>query len=197
MRKGDLTREKIIAEAAVLFNTRGYTGASLADLMAVTGLKKGGIYNHFQNKEEILLEAFDYAINRVNAVVREVIKAEYTAPDKLKAVVNFYRQYALNPIVGGGCPILNSVVQADETNPELQARVQLAYRNWVQGLSAIIERGIRRNEFRATTDVEGVAIFIISTIEGSIAMTRSFQQAQYSDAVADQLVRFIEQDLMV
>lgn len=197
MRKGELTRDKIIAKAAVLFNTRGYTGSSLADLMAVTGLKKGGIYNHFQNKEEILLEAFDYSIKRVNAVVLEAIRAEYTATDKLKAVVNFYRHYALNPIIGGGCPILNSVIEADDSNPQLRERVQKAYQEWIDGLVTIIQRGIRRNEFHLSINAETVAIFFISSIEGGIAMSRSFNQSQYIDVVADQLIRYIEQELVV
>jgi len=43
MSKGQLTRENIVAQAAALFNTRGFAGSSLAELMQITGLKKGGI----------------------------------------------------------------------------------------------------------------------------------------------------------
>ena len=59
--KGARTRRKIVAAAAPIFNQRGYDGSSLSDLMAATGLKKGGIYRHFAGKEELAAEAFDYA----------------------------------------------------------------------------------------------------------------------------------------
>src|ERR1700689_4577207 len=60
MTKGEQTRRKIVAAAAPIFNQHGYEGSSLADLMAATGLKKGGIYRHFASKEELAAEAFDY-----------------------------------------------------------------------------------------------------------------------------------------
>lgn len=195
MRKGQVTREYIIAQAATLFNTKGYTGSSLSDLMSATGLKKGGIYNHFQNKEEILLAAFDYSINQVNDVLRDVIKSEFTATAKLKAVVNFYRQYALKPIIQGGCPILNSTIEADDANPQLKKRVQKAYTTWIDSLGSIISRGIRRGEFRDNIDAEAAAIILITSIEGGIAMTRSFNEARYMAAVADQLIRYIDNEL--
>src|SRR5260221_13016116 len=61
MPKGQKTRARIIAEAASLFNQRGFEGGSLSELMEATGLEKGGIYRHFSSKEELAAEAFDYA----------------------------------------------------------------------------------------------------------------------------------------
>jgi len=55
---------RIIEQAAALFNQQGYAGSSMSDLMRVTGLQKGGIYNHFRSKDELAL-AFDFAVNRV------------------------------------------------------------------------------------------------------------------------------------
>ena len=44
MQKGETTRELIITTSAELFNTKGYNGSSMSDIMEATGLKKGGIY---------------------------------------------------------------------------------------------------------------------------------------------------------
>src|SRR5262249_30534546 len=59
--KGKKTRQRIVEEAATLFNQRGFEGSSMAALMEATGLEKGGIYRHFTNKQELAAEAFDYA----------------------------------------------------------------------------------------------------------------------------------------
>ncbi len=61
MRKGEQTRRKIIERAAPLFNKRGFNGCSMQDISAATGLEKGSLYTHFNNKEELALEAFDAA----------------------------------------------------------------------------------------------------------------------------------------
>ena len=44
MPKGQKTRERIVAEAASLFNQRGFEASSMSELMEATGLEKGGIY---------------------------------------------------------------------------------------------------------------------------------------------------------
>jgi TetR/AcrR family transcriptional repressor of nem operon len=39
--KGERTRQKIVETAAVLFNQRGFTGCSMADIVEASGLEKG------------------------------------------------------------------------------------------------------------------------------------------------------------
>ena len=197
MRKGQTTKENIVSKAATLFNTRGYAGSSVSDLMAITGLKKGGIYNHFSNKEEILLEAFDYAFGQVNQAVTDVIKSHYTATDKLKAVLNFYRDYALDPVIQGGCPIANATVEADDTNPQLSQRVQAAIQAWISGLTTVLNRGIRRGEFRADLDVENAAIRIISQIEGGVMLARAFNDNKYMTMIVDQLLEYVDREIVI
>jgi len=65
MSKAQETKMRIIEQAAALFNQQGYAGSSMSDLMR--GLQKGGIYNHFRSKDELALEAFDFAVNRVQS----------------------------------------------------------------------------------------------------------------------------------
>ncbi len=61
MRKGEQTRLEIIRKAAPIFNQRGYDPAALSDLMRATGLEKGGIYRHFESKQQIAPESLDSA----------------------------------------------------------------------------------------------------------------------------------------
>jgi len=59
--KGERSRQKIVETAAVLFNQKGFTGCSMGDIVAASGLEKGTLYGHFSTKEELALLAFDYA----------------------------------------------------------------------------------------------------------------------------------------
>ncbi len=77
--KTQKTKANIIHQAAELFNRKGYAGSSIADTMQATGLKKGGIYNHFTNKDELALQAFDYAFSLVRQKVSDQIKQEKNA----------------------------------------------------------------------------------------------------------------------
>ena len=65
MSKGSNTKREILAQTVGLFNKYGYEGVSMAQVMTATGLKKGGIYNHFESKEQLAFDVFDFAISKV------------------------------------------------------------------------------------------------------------------------------------
>src|ERR1700677_2491590 len=85
--KGELTRRKIVAAAAPIFNQHGYEGSSLTALMAATGLKKGGIYRHFSSKEELAAEVFDYTWEAAWKARMAHVDGETTGIARLKALI--------------------------------------------------------------------------------------------------------------
>src|SRR5882757_1664739 len=111
MNKGEETRQKIIAAAAPLFNKQGYAGCALKDIMEATGLEKGGIYRHFETKEELAAEAFDYAWNLASTKRRQNLDAIPNHVDRLKQyIANFVTRVGLP----GGCPLPNTAVDSDD-----------------------------------------------------------------------------------
>ena len=83
MSKAQETRENLIRKAAPIFNRQGFLGTSISDIMKATGLKKGGIYNHFKNKDELAIAAFDFYIKLIQEHYGEVLKGtqiEYKVP---------------------------------------------------------------------------------------------------------------------
>jgi TetR/AcrR family transcriptional repressor of nem operon len=114
MTKADRTRRHIIEKTAPLFNRKGFDGTSLAELTQVTGLTKGALYGNFQDKDEIALEAFKYAIAKVREMVRHELEGAITSKQQLTALLNFYAKYVFTPPIPGGCPLLNAAIEADD-----------------------------------------------------------------------------------
>src|ERR1700756_1649248 len=102
MRKGEQTRQEIIRKAAPIFNQRGYDGAALSDLMRATGLEKGGIYRHFESKEQLAAEAFDYAWKLAIDTRFEGTQDVPNAVDRLKLIVRNFRDRRAGHLHGGG-----------------------------------------------------------------------------------------------
>ena len=71
MTKGELTRQRLVSEAAKLFNQRGYDGSSMLDVMEATGLEKGGIYRHFASMDELGLALVEESVQTLRAMLRE------------------------------------------------------------------------------------------------------------------------------
>lgn len=195
MGKGKITRDFIIEKAASIFNKNGFAGASLSDLMRETGLQKGGIYNHFKNKEEIVLEAFDYSIKKHNYAVYASYKDKTRALEKIHAIIKFYESYPFDPIIEGGCPIVNTAVDADNTNPELKMRVKNVLAGWINNLSFLIKEGQKNGEFKTTLDVEGIASYIVTTLQGAVVVARSFEDYAYMQKIIEQLIEYVDQKL--
>src|ERR1700719_157011 len=106
VRKGEATRQDIIRKAAPIFNRKGYSGAALSDLMRATGLEKGGIYRHFESKEELAGDAFEHAWKVAMDARFEGTEEIPNTVDRLKQIVRNFRD-RLTGLVRGGCPLLS------------------------------------------------------------------------------------------
>jgi TetR/AcrR family transcriptional repressor of nem operon len=169
MLKGERTRQRIIAKAAPLFNRKGYDGCSMQDISAATGLEKGSLYSHFATKEELAVAAFDHAwAQTCSARVGNLDQAPNSV-DKLKLhITNFVSK----PSFPGGCPMLNTVLDADDGNSALRHRAEGAMRDWVGFLADITRAGQAKGEIRSTLNPEELAILIISLLEGAFVSSR-------------------------
>lgn len=170
--KGERTRELLLERAAALFNQHGYRAAPLSAIMEATGLQKGGIYRHFESKEQLNLEAFDFAVGRMRDRFAEALADACNAPDRLRAIVRVYSRIPTDPPVPGGCPILNASVEADDAHPELLERAQEVMKGLETAVRRILVDGKRARELRGDVDVEGTIALFISSLEGAVMLSK-------------------------
>ena len=138
--------------------------------MAATGLKKGGIYRHFASKEELAAEAFDYTWEAAWKARLLYIDDKANGIDKLKQLIaNFIERRSPIP---GGCPVLNTAVDADDGNPILRSRVGKALRSWTGRLQAYVEEAQQQSNARPDVDPKDVATLIVASLEGALMMSR-------------------------
>lgn len=172
MSKADETRANIILRAASLFNQQGYAGATMSDIMKVTGLKKGGIYNHFSSKDELAIAAFDFAFQQVAQRYLEVLKEHQGAIARLNAMVYTFTTAIEDAPIAGGCPLMNTAIDSDDAHPALRERAQQAMGRWRSLIHRIVDRGRQRGEIRDEVQADAVATILISTLEGALMMTK-------------------------
>ncbi|EFM11613.1 transcriptional regulator, TetR family [Paenibacillus curdlanolyticus YK9] len=172
MKKGEQTRERIIEQAAALFNTHGYAGVSLNEIIQMTGIQKGGIYRHFTNKDEIALAAYDYAVRVVREKIDAALAGKASAFDKLIAFFEVYGNVVDDPPFTGGCPLLNTAVENDDGHPLLLEKARHTLAVWKQMMKDILQQGIDRGEFRKEIDEESLFSFFIASLEGGILLSK-------------------------
>lgn len=172
MRKGERTRRRILERSAPVFNTKGFFGASMNDLVLASGLEKGGIYNHFQSKEQLALEAFDYVVEVMRGRFREALDGREGTIERLFAIVDVLGALAEDPPVPGGCPVLNTAVEADGAHPALKERAAGAMDGWLRLVGREVKEGVRSRELSSGTDPRAVASVVVATLEGAVMLSR-------------------------
>lgn len=179
MGKGERTREMILEKTANLFNRRGYAASSLSEVMEATGLEKGGIYNHFSSKDDLALATFDYAARRMTERLEWLLQGRRTAQSRLRALLEVFTEMAQNPVIEGGCPIMNAAIESDDAHPELRARVRVVMNDWRTRIRGMVEQGVARGELRPGLDSDALATVMISTLEGSVMLSRLYRDLRH------------------
>ncbi|NJK72494.1 MAG: TetR/AcrR family transcriptional regulator [Synechococcaceae cyanobacterium SM2_3_60] len=190
---GSDTKAHILDHAAALFNQRGFAGTSMTDLMQATGLQKGGIYNHFNSKEELAIAAFTHAVKAIQARFRVALRRKQTAPDRLLALVEVYATMLDDPPVPGGCPLLNTAIDSDDQYPGLRKQTQEAMNAWRQLLIDIVQRGIAKGELRTDAEPNSIATVVIATIEGGLMLSKLYGQPSYLHTALAHLTHYVMQ----
>jgi len=193
MSKAERTKNFILEKTAPVFNIKGYAGTSLTDMTEVTKLTKGSIYGNFANKDEVALAAFDHNLNKVSSLIRHEMSKHESSKEKLLTYHRIYNDFADYPFPAGGCPILNTAIEADDTHPELRKRAMAAINSWKNKIVGLIEKGMENGEFRKGINAEQTALTLIALIEGGIMISKATGKSTYHKAIMKSIEQLIEQ----
>ncbi|HAJ78626.1 MAG TPA: TetR/AcrR family transcriptional regulator [Fibrobacteres bacterium] len=193
MKKSEKTREFVLSRCAPVFNQKGFVGTSLADLENATGLTKGCIYGLFNSKEELAVECFEYARALIHERMDCEARQRENSIEKLQAIFDMYRTFPDYWPIKGGCPILNTSIEADDTNPLLQERVVKALETWRRFFASSITKGIRNDEIKQEANPHVIATVFIALLEGATMMSKAYNDSSSLGIVLDKIDEMIHQ----
>ncbi len=192
MTKSQKTRQFIVETSAPLFNTKGISGTAMSDIMQATKMAKGGLYGHFESKDDLSLAVVDYNLDlQVKALQQAVAKAE-TPTEKLFAFLDVFSKPTRYPVVGG-CPVLNFGTEADDINPVINEKVKRVILKAQRTAEAIIADGIASGHFRKAFNGREFSILLFSAIEGGILIGRVLRTNKQMDIIIEMLKRQIRE----
>jgi TetR/AcrR family transcriptional repressor of nem operon len=193
MSKAERTRQFIIEKIATVFNSKGYAGTSINDIIDVTGLTKGSIYGNFKNKDEVALAAFDHNFAKVTQHIGTRIRERESAIQKLLVYPETHRQILSLPFLKGGCPVLNTSVESDDTHPDLKSKAVAALNLWRASVESIITKGIQTKEIKKSTNATEFAAILISLTEGAVMQAKVTGRKTELNVTMDFLEKLIKE----
>jgi AcrR family transcriptional regulator len=91
------SRQEILRTAARLFQQRGYDATSMNDVATALKLSKGGLYHHFQSKDEILFEIMNHAMEITQERVVDPVRGFAAPEERLRALIRLHIEVVLSP----------------------------------------------------------------------------------------------------
>ncbi|MGQ3677786.1 TetR/AcrR family transcriptional regulator [Tenacibaculum discolor] len=195
MSKSERTKAFIIETVAPIFNRSGFSAMSLSKITEATGLTKGAIYGHFENKEELAIESFKFSVRKVLKDLNKTVNKGETPLEMLKNIAVFYEDYYEYNKQFGGCPILNIGVDANNQNKVITQLVQSYNHRILERFSQLIEKAKDTNEVKKSIDSMLYAKRFFYMIEGAVYMTHIMKDDSYLKDVSTVLQQIIKQEL--
>ena len=90
------SRQDILHTAARLFQQRGYDATSMNDVAAALKLSKGGLYHHFQSKDEILFNLMDHAMDITQQRVIDPVRGIADPEQRLRMLIRLHIEVVLS-----------------------------------------------------------------------------------------------------
>jgi AcrR family transcriptional regulator len=159
-------RDRIIGAAVGVFAEKGYHRATIADVVARSGLSVGAIYTHFRGKEELFLHSCDLLSGQGLDELAARLAPLTTTADRLRAAAAFYVE-SIDEF--GGAPGQVSLVRAwAEAGEEPGVREMLARRRerLIGAAQLLLQEGISRGELPDWLDVEAFARGFMALLDG-------------------------------
>jgi AcrR family transcriptional regulator len=174
--------------ALATFVERGYAGTKLSDIARRAGISKGTMYLYFPSKEALFRAVVDRAM--VPTIVRgEALEASFRGSS-----VDLLRTILLDwwaAIEGSPLPGLTKLMMSEAGNfpDEAQFFLRRVVRRRRALLSRVLERGIRRGEFRPDLDVPLAVRLAVAPVLLASIWAHSFQRGPRAPVNYGEMVR--------
>jgi AcrR family transcriptional regulator len=157
-------RQRLLKAAAEVFNSKGYTAATVREIVKTAGVTKPVLYYYFHNKEGIFLELMRETYEKFSKLMESVRFEKGSACEKLERFIDqtfclFLEEiktvrlmYSLYYGPHQGAPFFDFDVY---------------HRKYQQAIQTLVEEGIQRGEFQGE-DAEYMTWTIIAAINVAI-----------------------------
>lgn len=137
------TSEKIVQESKALFVAHGYGAVSMRMIADAVGMRVGGLYNHFPNKQALLFQILSDHMHSLLSAATEDMPGTGTPAQRLEAFVRFHVGFHLfRPQ-----EVFLSYMELRSLSPENFAAIEAMRAEYEGLLGAILRAGMDDGSF--------------------------------------------------
>ncbi|HET7442098.1 MAG TPA: TetR/AcrR family transcriptional regulator [Terriglobales bacterium] len=155
------SRQEILRTAARLFQQQGYDATSMNDVAAALKLSKGGLYHHFQSKDEILFHIMNHAMDiteeRVISPARRILDPE----ERLRTLIRLHIDVVLSLRDREVTVMLH---ENHPLPPPLRRRINARKKDYLHFVEGVIADVQRTRQSKAGVSARAAAFALVGMI---------------------------------
>ena len=185
------TRERLLHAAMELFTTQGYDATSLAEVLQRAGVNSGSLYYFFKTKEDLLLAGLDFFKTLLYPIVMEPPFTREADPiERIFAVLADYRERLLYCDLEYECPIGKLALEVGRYSAPARTKIAENFAAWRAHIRQCLEDASERMPLNV--DLDGLATFVLTTMEGGLMQARTHRDISYYDASVSHLRSYFQ-----
>ncbi len=154
-------RQEILRAAARLFQQQGYDATSMNDVAAALKLSKGGLYHHFQSKDEILFDLMNHAMDITEERVINPVKAIADPEERLRTLI---RRHIAVVLSERDREITVMLHENHPLSPSLRKRINARKKDYVHFLENLISEVQRARGSKGTVTARAAAFAVLGML---------------------------------
>ncbi len=170
--RGRRSREAILERAVSLASVHGLGGLSLGRLADAAGVSKSGFFAHWRDKEELQLDAVDWAGRQW---VELIVKPALRSPAGVRRIFALHEarmRFYADGVLPGGCFFFMAQVEFDDQPGRVRERVAQALADWIALIERLVREAVTLGELPAGVDPGQLAYEIDALGEAAITHAR-------------------------
>jgi TetR/AcrR family transcriptional repressor of nem operon len=171
--KGQITREKILESACVLFYLNGYKGTTIDDILERSGVKKGNFYFHFKSKEALGYAVFDVYKADSSALFQKTLQKTGDPINNLCSLFSNHEQGLKRSAYKGGCPFGNLALELADHHQGFRMKLEKVFDGWAKEIRAVLNEAKKRGKLKSSIDTKGLSYLIVAVMEGGTLLCKT------------------------
>jgi TetR/AcrR family transcriptional repressor of nem operon len=189
-RKGEQTRERIVAAAAALVFEHGVAGTSIEDVKEAAGVSSSQLYHYFADRQALIHAVIAHQSDAVIAA-QEPLLGKLDSLDALRAwrdqAVAIERQLMCK----GGCPIGALAGELAEADADARAAIAAGFARWESAIGEGIRAMHDRGELPAAIDPDRLALALLAAQQGGLVLTQVRRDPAPLEAALDAMIEHV------
>ncbi|HSI80271.1 MAG TPA: TetR/AcrR family transcriptional regulator [Solirubrobacterales bacterium] len=178
-------RDDALRRAMEVFWERGYEGTSISDLTAAMAISAPSLYAAFGSKEELFREAVGLYDALEGAATQRALAEEPTARAAFEATLRDNAANYADPETPTGCLIVLGASAHGPQNHGVAEFLADFRRKTVADYRARLERGVADGDVPAGADLDAIAAYFNTVLEGLSIEARDGASLDEMNAVID------------